>query len=247
MKMCRFSGWSVVLIGTLLVQNAYGWPCTIQMWAYRQTARWLPPGLRLLVHERPIDLRPRICRAIRPADLRRLPEQFAYWTVEVPRQFHASGRLSVLLRAIDESARWVLFYHDPAVLRGVPAPIRAAFYRYTERHLPIIPPVFYGYRHPALERGDYRRWLSEIRKETVRFSRMLARPTIFGMPYDPRQWDTLDHRNMAFAIAALRLQYAITRTVQYWIYIWKNGGGSLRGLPVPYSTRKHVFRDRHGK
>ncbi|GBC84192.1 hypothetical protein HRbin11_00614 [bacterium HR11] len=240
-------GWVFGLVGLTLVcapREGGAWDCDIQVWAYRQTYPWLPPALRRLVTLQEDAARATLCRPPTPEEAQTLPRLLPYWLREVPQRFYQTGRLTPVLQTFSESARWVLWLHDPAVYREVDPAVRQAFYEFTRRHLEEIPPVFYGYRDPDLEAGRWDRWLQKVRTESREYAQMLARPAEFGLPAEPPAWADLDFRSTAFGIAALRLQRGVSRVVQVWLYIWRQGHGSLRDLPVPYDTDVYIGNPR---
>jgi|GEM_PF-1638481 len=231
------------LTGLMSILAPFGgaaWDCAVQTWAYRQTYPWLPTALRRLITLHEDAALATVCRPPTPAEVQALPRRLPYWLKEVPQRFYQTGRLAPVLQAFSESARWVLWLHDPAVYREVDPAIRRAFYDFTRRHLDVIPPVFYGYRDPDLETGRWDLWLQKVQAESRAHAQMLARPAEFGLPSKPTAWADLDFRSTAFGIAALRLQRGISRVVQVWLYLWRQGHGSLRDLPLPYDTDLYI-------
>lgn len=220
--------------------DVWAWECDVQAWAYRQTYPWLPPALRRLVMLQEEAALATVCRVPTPEEAQALPRLLPHWFREVPQRLYQRGQLGPVLQTLPESARWVLWLHDPAVYREVDPSIRQAFYDFTRRHLEEIPPVFYGYRDPDLEAGRWDRWLRKVQAESREYAQMLARPVEFGLPPEPPAWAGLDFRSTAFGIAALRLQRGISRVVQVWLYLWRQGHGSLRDLPLPYDTGLYV-------
>lgn len=235
--------WVLSLAGLTWVvvpSDGSAWDCEVQTWAYRQTYPWLPTAFRRLVMLQEEAARGTVCRAPTPEEAQALPRLLPYWLKEVPQRFYQTGRLAPVLSALSESARWVLWLHDPAVYREVDPSVRRAFYDFTRRHLDEIPAVFYGYRDADLEAGRWDRWLRRVQAESREYAQMLARPVEFGLPPDPSGWAELDFRSTAYGIAALCLRRGVSRVVQVWLYIWKQGHGSLRGLPLPYDTGLYI-------
>ncbi|MCS7312404.1 MAG: hypothetical protein NZ742_05775 [Acidobacteria bacterium] len=230
----------VGLAGVVAPSDVSAWGCDVQTWAYRQTYPWLPPALRRLVMLQEDVARATVCRTPTPEEAQALPRLLPYWLKEVPQRLYQTGQLGPVLQTLPESARWILWLHDPSVYREVDPSIRRAFYEFTRRHLEEIPPVFYGYRDPDLEAGRWDRWLQKVRAESHEYAQMLVRPVEFGLPSEPSAWADLDFRSTAFGIAALRLQRGISRVVQVWLYLWRQGHGSLRDLPLPYDTHLYI-------
>lgn len=239
--MSGFLRWvGLAALGLVAAPAAFAWECDIQVWAYRQTYPWLPSGLRRLVFLQEAEALTAVCRPPTPEEAQALARRMSDWLEATPQRLYETGRLGPFLQMLPESARWVLWLHDPAAFRSVPPSTRRAFYEFTRRHLDEIPPVFYGYRDADLEAGRWDRWLRKVDAESRQYAEMLARPAEFGLPTEPGAWADLDFRSTAYGIAALSLQRAVSRVVQVWLYAWRRGHGSLRGLPLPYDTSLYV-------
>jgi hypothetical protein len=95
---------------------------------------------------------------------------------------------------------------------------RADFEHYFERRLARFAPVFYG-----LDRNfAVNPYLDRMFARTTRFSPLMAEE------YSRGSSATFDDHSTAFGVASVCYSHAITDTVNFYYFTWKEAGGSVR-------------------
>lgn len=235
--------WLVFMVASS--SDGHTWPCSARIKAYKDALAWMPSIVRRL--QRVYGPSPRIYLCQKgdwvPATHQERVQFFQQKANETAQRLYQQGDFRAFLRFMLESARVILAMYDPSTYIEA-SPYTPVFHQYVHLRVDEIPRVFYGYPDELLTQGLWDRWVSRAETYARSWNKGLSVPPAWGLPHRPEAWLKMDYRSPAFAMASLCLQRAETDMVRYWLYVWKQGHGSMRGLPVPFRRGIFVMRTR---
>ena len=148
----------------------------------------------------------------------RLRERIDSQTHDIVKMIRANQPMSAVVRQLAILAHLVGDADNPFHIGDDDAEERIDFEHYFERRLARFVPVFYGLDQSFVP-GTY---LDRMFKRTTRFSPLMAEE------YSRGTGATFDDRSTAFGVASVCYSHAISDTVNFYYFIWKEAGGSVR-------------------
>ena len=149
------------------------------------------------------------------------------------------GRLSLAIYAMGSAAHFVADVNFPLNTgegeAGDPA-FYASYEAYVERMLGRFPVVLD--RAPSAEMEDHR--LEDFGRAAAARAARFIPPIRNAYTPDgkPRSASAFDERSLPFGVASLSYSQSVNDIARVWIYIWRQAGGDVEGLPFPQSPEE---------
>ena len=222
---------AIVMAGVPLVAAAYG-PATAKRMT-EVTLRLAPPSLRAVL----LDNRPSLERGVAdalkaygasPAEdvMAEAQKEFAgipalpAAMVPFPDIAYHFGKLAGLIYAANDPFSGG---SDPRA-----GEIRADYFQYVERKLPLMVFAFDGYGRPPLG-GDLKAYLAQRQEGEERYRQAVL------FCYFPKGTrvasETFDDRSNAFGVAQVMLSHAVSDAAKAWFQVWRAMDGDLSATP----------------
>lgn len=106
--------------------------------------------------------------------------------------------------------------------------------RYIEGNLSKFPLVFSGYWAPNLESGNVDAFVNKVIVRSGRYYKRIGQDYIRNGKLV--RSSVFDEFSFAFGVGALSTSHSVEDTAKIWIYIWKQSGGDMQGLPYGKSS-----------
>jgi hypothetical protein len=149
---------------------------------------------------------------------RKLRERIVAQTHAIVTMIRTNQPMSGVVRQLGVLSHLVGDANNPFHIGDDDAEERADFEQYFERRLARFAPVFYG-----LDRNFVlSAYLDKIFARTTGYSPLMAEE------YGRGNGATFDDRSTAFGVASVCYSHAITDDVNFYYFIWKTAGGSVR-------------------
>jgi hypothetical protein len=149
---------------------------------------------------------------------RKLRERIVAQTHTIVAMIRGNQPMSGVVRQLGALSHLVGDANNPFHIGDDDAEERADFEQYFERRLVRFAPVFYG-----LDRNFVlSTYLDKVFARTTGYSPLMAEE------YGRGNGATFDDRSTAFGVASVCYSHAITDDVNFYYFIWKMAGGSVR-------------------
>jgi hypothetical protein len=148
----------------------------------------------------------------------KLRERIDFQTQSVVKMIRTNEPMSAVVLQLAVLAHLVGDANNPFHVSDDDAEAQADFEQYFERRLVRFSPVFYGVDRNFIPSA----YLDRMFARTTRFSPLMAEE------YSRGTGATFDDRSTAFGVASVCYSHAITDTVNFYYFIWKEAGGSVR-------------------
>jgi len=149
---------------------------------------------------------------------RKLRERIVAQTHEIVSMIRSNQPMSGVVRQLGVLSHLVGDANNPFHIGDDDAEERADFEQYFERRLARFAPVFYGIDRNFVLSA----YLDKIFARTTGYSPLMAEE------YGRGNGATFDDRSTAFGVASVCYSHAITDDVNFYYFIWKTAGGSVR-------------------
>jgi hypothetical protein len=194
-----------------------------------KSAALAPPDLRLLIAKYNDDYLRGVDEALSSegTDIhrRRLRERIDAQTRGIVQMIRTDQPMSSVVSQLGDLSHLIGDANNPFHIGDDDAAAHADFEQYFERRLARFSPVFYG----VDSNFALTHYLDKMFARTTRFSPLMAEE------YGRGNGATFDDRSTAFGVASVCYSHAITDTVNFYYFIWKSAGGSVRPLHNPYA------------
>lgn len=243
LPLARLAGALVAATPILAAGSAGAWTDSTQERIAENAARLMPPALQtvLSLHEDRLLEGARAAARLHQADhyqnldtgTGNLAAAIDSQSTRVLRMLNARAPLRDVVYEMGVLSHLVADAQNP--LNTSSREIREAEYaedfeRYVERKLDRFPLVFYGYRHPALDRDDYRGFALSALERSSRYYDWLVQDYLReGKLQDS---DTFSDFSFAFGAGALSISHAVCDTASIWLHLWKASHGDTSNLPM---------------
>jgi hypothetical protein len=149
---------------------------------------------------------------------RKLRERIVAQTHSIVSMIRSNQPMSGVVRELGVLSHLVGDANNPFHIGDDDAEERADFEQYFERRLARFAPVFYGIDRNFVLSA----YLDKIFARTTGYSPLMAEE------YGRGNGATFDDRSTAFGVASVCYSHAITDDVNFYYFIWKTAGGSVR-------------------
>lgn len=215
---------AVALLFLSIALPAMAWTRAADQRIAEKSAELAPPDLRLLITKyhaaylRGVDE----ALASEGTDIhrRRLRERLDAQTHGIVKMIQTNQPMSAIVGQLGNLAHMIGDANNPFHIGNDDPEAHADFEQYFERRLARFAPVFYG----VDEHFTLNAYLDRTFARTTRFSALMAEE------YGRGNSATFDDRSTAFGVASVCYSRAITDTVNFYYFIWKEAGGSVRPL-----------------
>jgi hypothetical protein len=213
---------AVALLFLTIALPGIAWTRAADQRIAAKSAALAPEDLRLLINKfndeyvRGID----DALATEGTDIhrRKLRERIVAQTHAIVTMVRTNQPMSGVVRQLGVLSHLVGDANNPFHIGDDDAEERADFEQYFERRLARFAPVFYG-----LDRNFVlSAYLDKVFARTTGYSPLMAEEYARG------NGATFDDRSTAFGVASVCYSHAITDNVNFYYFIWKTAGGSVR-------------------
>jgi hypothetical protein len=149
---------------------------------------------------------------------RKLRERIVEQTHTIVTMIHANQPMSGVVRQLGVLSHLVGDANNPFHIGDDDAEERADFEQYFERRLARFSPMFYGFERNFVLSA----YLDKIFARTTGYTPLMAEE------YGRGNGATFDDRSTAFGVASVCYSHAITDNVNFYYFIWRTAGGSVR-------------------
>jgi hypothetical protein len=149
---------------------------------------------------------------------RQLRERIVAQTHAIVAMIRGNQPMSGVVRQLGVLSHLIGDANNPFHIGDDDAEERADFEQYFERRLARFAPVFYGLDRKFILSA----YLDKMFVRTTGYSPLMAEE------YGRGNGATFDDRSTAFGVASVCYSHAITDTVNFYYFIWKTAGGSVR-------------------
>jgi hypothetical protein len=149
---------------------------------------------------------------------RKLRERIVAQTHAIVTMIHGNQPMSGVVRQLGVLSHLLGDANNPFHIGDDDAEERADFEQYFERRLARFSPMFYGFERNFVLSA----YLDKIFARTTGYTPLMAEE------YGRGNGATFDDRSTAFGVASVCYSHAITDTVNFYYFIWKTAGGSVR-------------------
>jgi hypothetical protein len=156
----------------------------------------------------------------------KLRERIVAQTHSIVAMIRTDQPMSGVVRQLGVLSHLVGDANNPFHIGDDDAEERVDFEQYFERRLVRFAPVFYGLDHNFVLSG----YLDKVFARTTAYSPLMAEE------YGRGNGATFDDRSTAFGVASVCYSHAITDTVNFYYFIWKTAGGSVRTPNRPHAN-----------
>jgi len=213
---------AVALLFLLIALPAMAWTRASDERIAKKSAELAPPDLRLIINKfhdeylRGVDE----ALATEGTDIhrRRLRERINEQTHGIVKMIRTNQPMSAVVAELGSLSHLVGDANNPFHIGDDDAAARVDFEQYFERRLARFAPVFYGLDRNFVPSN----YLDKMFARTTRFSPLMTEE------YGRGNGSTFDDRSTAFGVASVCYSHAITDTVNFYYFIWKEAGGSVR-------------------
>jgi hypothetical protein len=150
------------------------------------------------------------------------------------------GRLSLAMYAMGSAAHFVADVNFPLntgeAESGDPV-FYGSYEKYVEKMLGRFPVVLD--RTPSEELDSHR--LEDFGRAAARRASLFIPPIRNAYTPDgkPRSASAFDERSLPFGVASLSYSHSVNDIARIWLYIWRQAGGDVEGLPFPRSPEEN--------
>jgi hypothetical protein len=149
---------------------------------------------------------------------RKLRERIVAQTHTIVTMIRGNQPMSGVVRQLGVLSHLLGDANNPFHIGDDDAEERADFEQYFERRLARFAPMFYGLDRNFVLSG----YLDKIFARTTGYTPLMAEE------YSRGTGATFDDRSTAFGVASVCYSHAITDDVNFYYFIWKTAGGSVR-------------------
>ncbi|HEV7428632.1 MAG TPA: hypothetical protein VGQ46_19930 [Thermoanaerobaculia bacterium] len=149
---------------------------------------------------------------------RQLRERIVAQTHAIVAMIRGNQPMSGVVRQLGVLSHLIGDANNPFHIGDDDAEERVDFEQYFERRLARFAPVFYGFDRNFVLSA----YLDKIFARTTGYSPLMAEE------YGRGNGATFDDRSTAFGVASVCYSHAITDSVNFYYFIWKTAGGSVR-------------------
>lgn len=190
-----------------------------------KSAELAPLDLRLLIIKYNAEYRRGTDKALASegtdSHRHKLRERIDFQSREIVKMIRTDEPMSAVVLQLAVLAHLVGDANNPFHIGDDDAEAHSDFERYFERRLARFSPVFYGVDRNFILSV----YLDRMFARTTRFSPLMAEE------YSRGNGATFDDRSTAFGVGSVCYSHAITDTVNFYYFIWKAAGGSVRYPP----------------
>ncbi len=215
---------AAALLFLSIAVQAMAWTRAADQRIAAKSAELAPPDLRLLIIKYNAEYLRGVDEALASegTDIHRskLRERIDFQTRSVVKMIRTNEPMSAVVGQLAVLAHLVGDANNPFHIGDDDAEAHADFEQYFERCLARLSPVFYGLDTNFVLSA----YLDRMFARTTRFSPLMAEE------YSRGTGATFDDRSTAFGVASVCYSHAITDTVNFYYFLWKAAGGSVRPL-----------------
>jgi hypothetical protein len=187
-----------------------------------KSAELAPPDLRLIINKFHDEYLRGVDEALASegTDIhrRRLRERIDAQTHGIVKMIRTNQPMSAVVAELGNLSHLLGDANNPFHIGDDDAAARVDFEQYFERRLARFAPVFYGLDRNFVPSN----YLDKMFKRTTRLSPLMAEE------YGRGNGATFDDRSTAFGVASVCYSHAITDIANFYYFIWKEAGGSVR-------------------
>jgi hypothetical protein len=219
---------TALLILTISIP-AVAWTRAADQRIAEKSAGLAPPDLQLLIHKYHAEYLRGVDDALASegTDIhrRRLRERIDAQTRGIVQMIRTDQPMSAVVAELGNLSHLLGDANNPFHIGDDDAAAHADFEHYFERRLARFSPVFYGIdAHFTLNT-----YLDKMFRRTTHLGPLMTEE------YGRGNSATFDDRSTAFGVASVCYSHAITDTVNFYYFIWKSAGGSVRPLRGGYA------------